>query len=49
MDEQLRIILIILVLVSIFGLIVFVMVKNYIKSKLDYYLNKKNQKITKDE
>jgi|TARA_B100001063_G_scaffold226447_1_gene236058 hypothetical protein len=49
MDEQLRIILIILVSVSIFGLIVFVMVKNYIKSKLDYYLNKKNQKITKDE
>mgnify|MGYP001374790986 FL=1 len=49
MDEQLRIILIILVSVSIFGLIVFVMVKNYIKSKLDYYLNKKNEKITKDE
>ena len=49
MDEQLRIILIIIVSVSIFGLIVFVMVKNYIKSKLDYYLNKKNQKITKDE
>tara|TARA_B100001769_G_scaffold219574_1_gene179576 strand:- start:389 stop:538 length:150 start_codon:yes stop_codon:yes gene_type:complete len=49
MDEQLRIILIILVSVSIFGLIVFVIVKNYIKSKLDYYLNKKNQKITKDE
>ena len=49
MDDQLRIILIIIVSVSIFGLIVFVMVKNYIKSKLDYYLNKKNQKITKDE
>ena len=49
MDEQLRIILIIIVSVSIFGLIVFVLVKNYIKSKLDYYLNKKNEKITKDE
>ena len=49
MDEQLRIILIIIVSVFIFGLIVFVIVKNYIKSKLDYYLNKKNQKITKDE
>ena len=49
MDEKLRIILIIIVSVSIFGLIVFVIVKNYIKSKLDYYLNKKNQKITKDE
>ncbi len=49
MDDQLRIILIIIVSVSIFGLIVFVIVKNYIKSKLDYYLNKKNQKITKGE
>ncbi len=49
MDEQLRIILIIIVSVSIFGLIVFVIVKNYIKSKIDYYLNKKNEKITKDE
>jgi hypothetical protein len=49
MDEQLRIILIILVSVSIFGLIVFVIVKNYIKSKIDFYLNKKNEKITKDE
>jgi len=49
MDEQLRIILIILVSVSIFGLIVFVIVKNYIKSKIDFYLNKKNEKIIKDE
>ena len=49
MDEQLRIILIIIVSVSIFGLIVFVVVKNYIKLKIDYYLNKKNEKTTKDE
>ena len=49
MDEQLKIILIIVVSVSIFGLIVFVIVKNYIKSKIDYYLNKKNEKATKDE
>ncbi len=49
MDEQLRIILIIIISVSIFGLIVFVVVKNYIKSKIDYYLNKKNVKTTKDE
>ena len=47
MDEQLRIILIIIVSVSIFGLIVFVIVKNYIKSKIDYYLSKKNEKTTK--
>ena len=34
MDEQLRIILIIIVSVSIFGLIVFVFVKNYIRNKI---------------
>ena len=44
MSEQLRIILIIIVSVSIFGLIVFVMVKNYIKSKIQYYLEEKNKK-----
>ena len=35
MDEKLRIILIIIVSVSIFGLLVFVFVKNYIKEKID--------------
>ena len=44
MDEQLRIILIIIISVSIFGLIVFVFVKNYIKNKINYYLNEKNKK-----
>ncbi len=44
MDEQIKIILIILVSVSIFGLLVFVFVKNYIKSKIKYYLSKKNKK-----
>ena len=44
MDEQIRIILIIIVSVSIFGLLVFVFVKNYIKKKLDYYLQEKNRK-----
>ena len=33
MDEQLRIILIIIVSVSIFGLLVFIFVKNYIRNK----------------
>jgi len=41
MTEQLRIILIIMVSVSIFGLLVFVFVKNYIKNKINYYLEKK--------
>ncbi len=43
MDEQLRTILIIIVSVSIFGLIVFVFVKNYIKNKINYYLNEKKK------
>tara|TARA_Y100001970_G_C13640206_1_gene558491 strand:- start:256 stop:396 length:141 start_codon:yes stop_codon:yes gene_type:complete len=45
MDDKLRIILIIIVSVSIFGLIVFVFVKNYIKSKINFYLNEKNKKL----
>ena len=44
MDERIRIILIIIVSASIFGLLVFVYVKNYIKKKLEYHLNKKNNK-----
>ena len=44
MDETIRIILIIIVSVSIFGLIVFVLVKNFIRKKLDYYLEEKNKK-----
>ena len=45
MDEQLRIILIIIILVSIFGLLVFIFVKNYIKNKIDFLVkeNKKNK------
>ena len=44
MDEQLRIILIIIISVSIFGLLVFVFVKNYIKNKINYLLKKNNKK-----
>ena len=44
MDERIRIILIIIVSVSIFGLLVFVFVKNYIKKKINLYLNKNNNK-----
>ena len=35
MDEQLKIVLIISISVSIFGLILFVFVKNYIRNKLN--------------
>jgi len=44
MDEQLRIILIIIVSVSIFGLLVFVFVKNYIRNKIDNLVEKQKQK-----
>tara|TARA_B100000989_G_C19302430_1_gene369031 strand:+ start:385 stop:534 length:150 start_codon:yes stop_codon:yes gene_type:complete len=44
MDDTLRIILIIIVSVSIFGLILFVFVKNYMKKKIEYYLEEKNKK-----
>ena len=43
MDEQLRIILIIIVSVSIFGLLVFVFVRNYIKNKIDYLVQKEKE------
>ena len=44
MDEQLRLILIIIVSVSIFGLLVFVFVKNYIRNKIDRLLKDENKK-----
>ena len=44
MDDQLRIILIIIVSVSIFGLLVFVFVKNYIKNKLNQMVKEDNDK-----
>ena len=44
MDEQLRIILIIIVSVSIFGLVVFVFVKNYIRNKIDNLAKKEKNK-----
>ena len=45
MDEQLRIILIIIVSVSIFGLLIFVFVKNYIRSKIDQLAEKEEKKL----
>ena len=46
MDEQIRIILIIITSVSIFGLIVYVFVKNYIKNKIDRLIeDEKNKKL----
>ena len=45
MDEQLRIILIIIVSVSIFGLLIFVFVKNYIRSKINQLAEKEKKKL----
>ena len=45
MNEQLRIILIIIVSVSIFGLLIYVFVKNYIKNKINNLVKKKENKL----
>ena len=44
MDEQLRIILIIIVSVSIFGLLVFVLVKYYIRNKINQLIKEEKDK-----
>mgnify|MGYP001281601038 CR=1 FL=1 len=44
MDDQLRIILIIIVSVSIFGLLVYVFVKNYVKNKIDNLIKQEKDK-----
>ena len=45
MDEQLRIVLIIIVSVSIFGLLVFVFVKNYIRNILTHLIKEQKKKL----
>ncbi|WP_440934108.1 hypothetical protein [Candidatus Pelagibacter sp.] len=47
MDDQLRIILIIIVAVSIFGLLVFVFVKNYIRNKINQLVKEEKDKNSK--
>ncbi len=47
MDEQLRIILIIVVSVSIFGLLVFVFVKNYLRNKINKLVKEEKDKNSK--
>ena len=44
MDEQLRIILIIIVSVSIFGLLVFVLVKNHIRNLITHLAKEEKKK-----
>jgi FtsZ-interacting cell division protein ZipA len=45
MDEQLRIILIIIVSISIFGLLVFVFVKSHIRNKINYLAKEERKKL----
>ena len=49
MDEQLKTILIIIVSVSIFGLLVFVFVRNYVKNKIDLLVKEEKNKKTKED
>ena len=44
MDEQLRVILIIIISVSIFGLLVFVFVRNFLKNKIEFLVKKEKEK-----
>ena len=44
MDEQLRIVLVIIISVSIFGLLLFVFVKNYIKNKINQLVKEEKDK-----
>jgi len=43
MDEQLRIVLIIIVSVAIFGLVVFVFVKNYLRNMINYLVEEEKK------
>jgi len=44
MNEQIRIVLIIIVSVSIFGLLIFVFVKNCLKNKINFLIKKDKKK-----
>ena len=44
MDDQIRVILIIIVSVAIFGLLVFVFVKNYLRAKIAYLVKGEKSK-----
>ena len=44
MDEQLRIILIIIITVSIFGLLIFIYVKNFMRNKINQMLKQDKKK-----
>ena len=45
MDDQLRVVLIIIISVSIFGLLVFVFVKNYIRNIVNNLVKEEKKKL----
>ena len=45
MDDQLRIILIIIISVSIFGLVLFVFVKNFVRNKINHLVKEEKKKL----
>tara|TARA_B100000795_G_scaffold205326_1_gene158852 strand:- start:102 stop:242 length:141 start_codon:yes stop_codon:yes gene_type:complete len=45
MDETLRVILIIIVSVSIFGLLLFIFVRNYVRDKINYLTKEEKKKL----
>jgi len=45
MDDQIRTVLIIIVSVSIFGLLLFVFVKNYVRNKINYLADEDKKKL----
>ena len=47
MDEQLRVILIIIVSVSLFGILIFVYVKNNIRNKISQLVEEEKKKKSK--
>ena len=47
MDDQIRIVLIIIISVSIFGLLVFVFVKNYVRNKIKSLVEEEKRKKSK--
>ena len=47
MDDQIRIVLIIIISVSIFGLMVFVIVKNYMRNKIKSLVEEEKKKKSK--
>ena len=45
MDEQIKIILIIIISVTILGLVIFILVRNYLRNKIDQLVEEEKKKV----